>query len=152
MSITELISEDTIIPELRAKDRDGVLRELGAFLAARHTGVNEADAIRALAEREALGSTAVGYGIAIPHAKLPGLPALVACLGRSRRGVAFGAPDDAPTHLFVALLAPAGAAGAHLKALARISQVFRDESVREQVMAASDAPAMYQVLATVGPA
>ena len=147
MKVVDLIREDLILPDVRARRSRDVIRELGSFLAERHRGVGEKEAIRALAERERLGSTAVGEGLAIPHAKLDSVRGLVACLGRSQRGIDFGSPDDEPTHFFFVLIAPEGAPGDHLKALARISRLFRNAAFRARLMAAETAREMHELIA-----
>jgi PTS system nitrogen regulatory IIA component len=88
-------------------------------------------------EREKLGSTSVGHGAAIPHGKIEGIPQVLAAFGRSRRGIDFQAHDHRPAHLFFVLLAPAGEAGAHLQALARLSRLLKSEIFRESLLVAS---------------
>jgi PTS system nitrogen regulatory IIA component len=100
-----------------------------------------------LVDREALASTAIGEGVAIPHGKLPAVTEIVACLGRVPAGVDFDAMDKQPTYLFFVLVAPESSTGAHLKALARISRVFKDASFRRRLLDAPDADAMYAVIA-----
>jgi PTS system nitrogen regulatory IIA component len=136
---------DAIVPDLVGRDAAAIFAELCAPLAAA-TGVPSAELVAALAEREALASTAVGNGVAIPHGTHPGLARIVACLGRSRGGVPFGAPDGAPVMLFVALLRPVEVAGAHLKALARVSQLLGNEDVRAELLAAPTAEQMQAIL------
>src|SRR5690606_10900224 len=101
---------------------------------------------RVLAEREELASTAIGDGVAIPHGKLAQVGEIVACLGRSRAGIDFGSMDGQPTHLFFVMVAPENSTGAHLKALARISRVFKDAQFRRHLLDAPDAEAMYQII------
>ena len=124
--IVDILSEDLIIPTLEATSRDAVIRELVAGIV-RVTPIVSADsAVRVLVAREDIGSTGVGHGLAIPHAKLASLDGAVACFARSTSGVDFGARDGQPCFLFLALLAPEGNAGLHLKALARASRLFKD--------------------------
>jgi nitrogen PTS system EIIA component len=99
-----------------------------------------------LVERESLASTAIGEGVAIPHGKLPVVGEIVACLGRARAGVDFDSMDGLPTYLFFVLVAPESSTGAHLKALARISRVFKDADFRRRLLAAPDRESMYQVV------
>lgn len=147
MGVADLLREDSILPRLAASNSHAVIRELGTFLAERHPGLSAEDAIRVLAERERLGSTAVGEGLAIPHAKLGSLGDLVACLGRSRRGIDFQAPDGRPIHFFFVLIAPLAAPGSHLKALARITRLFKSSGFRARLTAARTAREMYDVIA-----
>ena len=102
--------------------------------------------MQVLLDREKLGSTGVGDGVAIPHGKLPGLPALVAVFGRSRQGVEYRAADGKPARLFFALFAPENSAGAHLKALSRVSRVFRLPAFREAIMAAPTAEEIHRLI------
>ena len=149
MRVADLVREDTllIVPALRARTRDEALAELATFLARHHGDVRAQDVARALAERERLGSTAVGDGLAIPHAKLPGVPRLLACFGRSEEGIDFGAPDGKPTHFFFVLIAPESAPGEHLVALARVSRMFKDSEFRARLERARTAEGIHDVIA-----
>lgn len=126
MKIVDILSEDLIIPELEAKSRDAVIRELVDRIARVRPRVSADGAVRVLVAREDIGSTGVGHGLAIPHAKLSALDGAVACFARSVAGVDFAARDGRPCFLFLALLAPEGNAGIHLKALARASRLFKE--------------------------
>lgn len=125
MKIVDMLSEDLIIPALEATGRDAVIRELVGAIVRVNPDVAAEGAVRVLIARENIGSTGVGQGLAIPHAKLASLDGAVACFARSARGVDFGARDGEPCYLFLALLAPEGNAGLHLKALARASRLFK---------------------------
>ena len=141
-----MMSEELVVASLGASDRDAVLLELVERIAAVH-GTLDAQAVqRVLVARERIGSTGVGQGIAIPHARLAGLDRPIACFGRSEPGVEFGALDHEPVHLFMALLAPDGAAGVHLKALARASRMFKDEAFRGELQRASDRSELWRLL------
>jgi PTS system nitrogen regulatory IIA component len=83
----------------------------------------------------------------VPHGKMRAVEGIIACLGRSRGGVDFGSMDGQPTHLFFVMVAPESSTGAHLKALARISRVFKDAQFRRQLLEASDGEAMYEIIA-----
>lgn len=132
----QLDPADIIIP-LAAVDKKGVLAEFAFCLAGRHAGIPAEELLRLLLERETLGSTGIGDGIAIPHCKSPLLEAPVLLFGRSDTGVDFNAVDGRPVHLFFMLVVPAGAAGLHLKLLARISRLLKEPSVRARLMTAS---------------
>src|SRR5712671_5642170 len=106
MKIAEFLREDLILPELTSSDKPAVLAELSAALARAHAGLSAGRLTEVLLEREKLGSTGVGEGVAIPHGKLPGVPGLLAAFGRSKRGVDFSAIDGKPTYLFFVLFAP----------------------------------------------
>jgi nitrogen PTS system EIIA component len=134
MKLVDFMSEALIVPELESTTRDSVLEELVGHIAGVRTEIDRAVALRLLLERERLGSTGVGNGFAIPHAKLPHLPRVVGCFARSKVGVAFNSLDGRPAHLFLTLLAPEGGAGLHLKALARASRLFKDAEFRARLM------------------
>ena len=147
MKIVDLIKRDMVVPALEATDKRGILEELAAYMARRHARIDRATLARVLIEREQLASTAIGEGVAIPHGKLASVGEIVACLGRAPSGVEFDSMDGLPTYLFFVLVAPESSTGAHLKALARISRVFKDPEFRRRLMAASDAESMYHVVA-----
>jgi nitrogen PTS system EIIA component len=146
MKIVDLIQRDMILPQLKSHDKTGLIRELAHHLASNHPDVEEEALTRVLIDRESLASTAIGEGVAIPHGKLPTVREIVACLGRARRGVDFESMDGQPTFLFFVLVAPENSTGAHLKALARISRVFKDSEFRKRLLSARDADSMYQVI------
>jgi len=147
MKIVDLIRREMIVPALAAKDKRGILEELAAHVASQNSKIDRASLARVLIEREQLASTAIGEGVAIPHGKLAAVGEIVACLGRTPGGVDFDSMDGQPTFLFFVLIAPENSTGAHLKALARISRVFKDSEFRRRLLAAPDAEAMYRVVA-----
>jgi PTS system nitrogen regulatory IIA component len=147
MKIVDLIKRDMVVPELRATDKRGILEELAAYMAGRHPRIERGILSRVLIEREQLASTAIGEGVAIPHGKLGAVGEIVACLGRAVKGVDFDSMDGQPTFLFFVLVAPESSTGAHLKALARISRVFKDLDFRRRLLAAPDGESMYNVVA-----
>src|SRR5437763_15053810 len=104
--------------------------------------------IKSLEDRELLNSTALGDGVAIPHGKLPGLKRVLAAFGRSLAGVDFQSLDGKPTHLFFLLVAPEDSAGAHLKALARISRLLKEETFRRRLMEAPSARELFETIRT----
>jgi len=124
------------------------MAELCAALAKRVPGVPAEKLTEVLLDRERLSSTGIGDGVAIPHGKLAGLPGLVAAFGVSREGLDFDAIDGKPTHLFFALLAPENSAGVHLKALARISRLFKNPAFRKAIVEAPDAQRVYDLIAS----
>jgi len=147
MKIAEFLREDLILPELRATDKPSVLREICDAIAVVNPQLGAARLTEVLLEREKLGSTGVGDGIAIPHGKLSGLQGLLAAFGRSHGGIDFQAIDGKPTYLFFVLFAPENSAGIHLKALARISRLFKTPSFRAAVVEARDAAAIHRQIA-----
>lgn len=152
MKVVDFLSSDAIIPALAGATKGEVLAEMAAFLCAHQTAANGQSTIetqalcRVLEERELLASTAIGDGIAIPHGKVDTINRLVGVLGQSVSGLAFDSIDGKPTHIVFMLVAPSNSAGAHLKALARLSRLFRDASFRQRLLDAPDGPAMYQVI------
>ncbi|MFO7930268.1 MAG: PTS sugar transporter subunit IIA [Desulfosalsimonas sp.] len=133
MKILDYISSETTLTELASTDKKGVIDELAEPVAGQ-TGINHREIVRVLIERERLGSTGIGDGIAIPHGKIVSLDSLVLGFGLSRKGVNFEAIDGKPTHIFFLLLSPDNSTGIHLRILARISKLLRDESFKQQLM------------------
>src|SRR2546421_10956364 len=147
MRVIDFLAPDCVIAALQARTKPAVLTELSAHLAKVVPGV-EAEALRkVLEERELLASTAIGDGIAIPHGKLDSVGRLVGALGRSVEGIEFESIDGKPTHLVFMLVAPASSTGVHLKALARLSRLFRDADFRQRRLDASGQAARSQALA-----
>jgi PTS system nitrogen regulatory IIA component len=136
MKIADILSGDLIIPELTSKNKKGVLEELVSVIVKQNKLINKEELIEVLLEREQLGSTGIGDGIAIPHGKLKNIGALLASFGKSIDGVDFDSMDGKPTHLFFLLVAPENSAGIHLKALARISRLLKDSSFKQDLMEA----------------
>ncbi|MCA9676360.1 MAG: PTS sugar transporter subunit IIA [Kofleriaceae bacterium] len=147
MKIVELIRREMIVPALVARDKPGLLEELAAHVASQNAKIDRTALTRVLIDREQLASTAIGEGVAIPHGKMSAVSEIVACLGRAPGGVDFDSMDGQPTFLFFVLVAPENSTGAHLKALARISRVFKDAEFRRRLLDAPDADAMYRVIA-----
>jgi len=136
MKILDVLSQDTICIDLKARDKKGILDELVAPVVA-STGASHDDLVRVLMERERLGSTGIGDGIGIPHGKLKNLNQLVLGFGLSRRGANFESMDNRPTHIFFLLLTPENSAGLHLKLLARLSRLLKNEDFKSQLMQAT---------------
>ena len=146
MKIEDILEADLVLPDLAARTKSEVLEEMASAVAARHPELQRERLVHALEERERLNSTALGEGVAIPHGKLPGIQRVFAAFARSRAGVDFQALDGKPTHLFFLLVAPEESAGAHLKALARISRLLKDRGFRERLLAAPDAAALWATI------
>lgn len=145
MKLLEVLHPEAINIDLRARDKKAVLDELAAPVA-RITGTPQDELVRVLMERERLGSTGIGGGIGIPHGKLQGLPSLLVGFGLSRHGVAFESMDGRPTHLFFLLLSPENEAGQHLKLLARISRLLKQEEFKSQLMQAASTEAVLEII------
>jgi nitrogen PTS system EIIA component len=146
MRIAEFLREDLVFPDLAASDKAGVLGELCQGLARGYPSLNASSLTETLLEREKLGSTGIGEGVAIPHGKLAGVPGLLAAFGRKRAGVDFAAIDGKPTFLFFVLFAPDNSAGLHLKALARISRLFKQPQFRQAILSAEGAPGIFRLI------
>lgn len=146
MHLTDLIRPEMVWPTLSATTKPEVISELANRIAKCMGAPDEHRIAEILAERERLGSTGIQDGIAIPHGKVPGLERIVIACGRSTGGIDFDAHDAKPTHLFFVLLAPEFAAGAHLKALARLSRLLKDAGFRERLLSAADAGEMYRTI------
>ncbi len=145
MEIEDLLNPTGVIAKLRATSKKQVLQEL-AKRAAEATGLPERQIFEVLLERERLGTTGVGNGIAIPHGKLPGLKQLFGMFARLESPVEFDAIDEQPVDLIFLLLAPEAAGADHLKALARVSRLLRDRSVCEKLRGANQPDAIYALL------
>ncbi len=147
MKILEILDRRFIVPNLSARGKEGVLRELVRVVARVESQVDEERMVEILLERENLGSTGIGEGVAIPHGKSKTVKRLLASFGRSVPGTDFQSMDGKPTHLFFLLVAPEDSAGIHLKALARISRLMKDASFRKRLMEAETGDEMYGIFA-----
>ncbi|MCW0236598.1 MAG: PTS IIA-like nitrogen regulatory protein PtsN [Ferrovibrio sp.] len=145
MEIFQLLSPDGVIANLKANSKKQSLQELSAR-AAKITGQHERAIFDTLLERERLGTTGVGNGIAIPHGRLPGLDKLYGLFARVERPIDFDSIDEMPVDLIFLLLAPESAGADHLKALARVSRLLRDKAVCEKLRGAESADAIYALL------
>jgi len=147
MKVIDFLKLPAIIADLRATTKAAALAELATQMAGLEPGVDAEQLRRVLEERELLASTAIGDGIAIPHGKLDSIGQLAGVLGRSKAGLEFDSIDGRPTHLVFMLVAPVSSTGVHLKALARLSRLFRDADFRARLLAAPTREDMYQVIA-----
>jgi len=145
MEIKELLSPDAVAPHLKATSKKQLLQELAAR-AAKLTGLSERRIFETLNERERLGSTGMGQGIAIPHGRLGGLARITGMFARLDAPIDYDAMDDQPVDLVFLLLVPEGSGADHLKALARVSRLLRNQPVCEKLRAASQPAALYALL------
>lgn len=143
MRVTEFLQPEAVLPELTSSTKSEVLRELAHALARMAPQVPAERLWQVLDERERIGSTGMEKGVAIPHGRLPELTGLVACFGVSPQGIDFDARDGRPSHFFFALVAPESSAGLHLKALSKISRLFRSDGLRSALLAARGADELY---------
>lgn len=145
MPLLDFLDPQAVLPTLRANSKKHALQELAAQ-AARLTGLDERVIFEALLQRERLGSTGIGDGIAIPHGKLPGLTRIFGLAARLEKPIDFEALDAQPVDVLFLLLAPEGAGADHLKALARVARVLREPGIVDRVRTTRDKEALYSVL------
>lgn len=147
MNIRTLLNERLILPNLKGTTKQHILEEIVEHLAADQAGINAAELLKALLEREKLGSTGIGNGIAIPHGKLAGLSDIILVFARSTAGVPFEAIDGKPIHLIFLLVAPMHSTGGHLKALARLSRLLKNDEFRQTLLTAPSATDILNAIA-----
>jgi len=145
MALADLLQQDAIIPALRVNSKKQLLQELAAR-AAKLTGISEREIFDIILQRERLGSTGVGHGIAIPHGKLNKIDTITGVFARLEVPIDFEALDDQPVDLVFLLLAPEGAGADHLKALSRIARVLRDHDLVAKLRATDSASAIFAFL------
>lgn len=148
MEILDLLSPEGVIPNLKVSSKKQALQEL-AKRGADVIGLEEREIFHTLLEREKLGTTGVGNGIAIPHGKLPGDAPLSGLFARLERPIDFEAVDERPVDLIFLLLAPESAGAEHLKALAKVSRLLRDQTMLEKLRGSDSAEALYALLTEV---
>ncbi len=136
MKILDVLHPDAILADLKSQDKKSVLEELVEPIS-HITGMDHHELVRVLMDREQLGSTGIGDGIGIPHGKVKGLESMIIGFGLSKRGVEFDSIDNKPTNLFFTLITPDQSTGLHLKLLARISRLLKNDSFRRSLLNAS---------------
>ncbi|MCJ7665064.1 MAG: PTS sugar transporter subunit IIA [Desulfobacterales bacterium] len=147
MKITDILHEDSIVGELTSRDKKGVLEELVSVLVEHGRLKNKEKPVQVLLERERLGSTGIGDGIAIPHGKLKEIKGIICSFGRTKEGIDFQSIDEKPSHLFFLLFAPEESASEHLQALARLSRILKDGRLRKRLMEAASKKEIYRLIA-----
>lgn len=145
MDLSDLISENAIFPALKVSGKKQAIQAL-AERAAEQTAINEREIFDTLLQRERLGSTGVGGGVAIPHGKLPNIGRITGVFARLERAIDFEAHDEQPVDIIFLLLAPEGAGADHLKALAKIARVLRHNDVIHKIRATNNRDALYSLL------
>ena len=145
MEIADILTPQSIVPKLSATSKKQVLQEL-AKRAATVTGLKDRFIFDALLQRERLGTTGVGHGIAIPHGKLEGIDKLFGLFARLEKPVDFDAIDEQPVDLLFLLLAPEMAGADHLKALARVSRLLRNRTICDKIRGSNDGDALYALI------
>ena len=146
VNITDMLKKEFIIEELKSKTKREVLFELSEVFLQGNFNIDTDSMVKVLLEREKLGSTGIGDGIAIPHGKLPGLENLIVSFGRSKEGIEFDSLDGKPVHIFFLLMAPENSAGQHLKALAKISRMLKEETFRNDLMKMQTSDEIYSLI------
>jgi PTS system nitrogen regulatory IIA component len=137
MKILDVLKRETILVNLKSRDKTGVINELVTPVA-KIAGIEHKKLVRVLLEREQLGSTGIGGGIGIPHGKLKGMDSLILSFGLSRSGIDFESMDGQPTYIFFLLVTPENSTGLHLKLLAQISRLLKKEMFKESLLKATD--------------
>ena len=146
MRLSEILKPECIISDLKAHDKKGALEELSGVITEQEPSLNKGYLLQVLLERERLGSTGIGEGIALPHGKVHRLDRLLVSFGRSLKGLGFDSIDDQPAYLFFPLVAPENSAGAHLQALAKISRFLKDSTFRQRLMDAKSNEEIYRII------
>ena len=146
MRLSDILSQNHVIPDLKAKDKKGVLAELVDVIVSSDPTLDKNSLVKVLLERERLGSTGIGDGVAIPHGKFQGLKHPIISFGRSRKGLDFDAMDGEAVFLFFLLVAPEDSASIHLKALARIAKIIKNRSFRNVLMQVPTREEIYQTI------
>jgi len=146
MKLSDILKPESIIANLHAHDKKGVLEELSGVITDQEPSLNKGYLLQVLLERERLGSTGIGEGIALPHGKVNKLDRLLVSFGRSLEGLSFDSIDDQPAYLFFLLVAPENSPGAHLQALAKISRVLKDSNFRQRLLDAKSKDEIYRII------
>jgi nitrogen PTS system EIIA component len=146
MRISEFLKLESIDASLTVSTKTEAIKSLAQRCGQLIPHIHTDRIVAVFEEREKLGSTGMEKGVAIPHGRMSELPFLVASFGRSQSGISFDSRDGLPAHFFFALLAPENSAGLHLKALSKISRLFRSDAFRESLMGAPDAKAIYELI------
>ncbi len=146
MSLEDALERDSIIESLGGAEKREVLDEMVTDLCEKVTGLNKEKLLEVLLEREKLGSTGIGYGVAIPHGKMKDLKKIVVSFARSRKGVDFQATDEKPVHLFFLIVAPENSTASHLKILSDISCILKESDLRKKLQRARDKDEIYRII------
>lgn len=146
MKVSDLLNKRRVILELGATSKMEVLEELARAVSFDAESLDPSLLVEALTERERLGSTGIGDGVAIPHGKVQGLDRMVVSFGRSTSGIEFESMDGKPAHLFFLLVAPENSAGIHLRVLAKLAKALKRESFRLQLMEATSREEIFNII------
>ena len=146
MKIDEILKKESVIADITGKNKLDVIKEMTECLKQNNTIKNDQALYATLMEREKLGSTGIGENVAIPHGKSDELTQIIIAFARSLSGIDFESLDQKPVHFVCMVIAPAHSTGQHLKALARISRLFKNQTLREGILKAEDSNAIYSIL------
>lgn len=146
MRLSEILGEDNVISDLKARDKKTVLEELAQTIVDQEPDLDKSSLVKVLLDRERLGSTGIGDGVAIPHGKYNGLSQPMVSFGRSHKGLDFESMDGQPAFLFFLLVAPENSTSIHLKALARIAKILKSSSFRKALMEVPTKEELYQTI------
>jgi PTS system nitrogen regulatory IIA component len=146
MKVVDFLTRAAVMPKLAGRTKTAVLAEMSDHLAKQHAGLDARELLRSIEERESLASTAIGDGVAIPHAKVSSAKRLIGVLALAREGLPFDSLDGKPTHIVCMLAAPNDAASVHLEALARLSILFREGDFRRKLLDCADGASAYQAI------
>ncbi len=146
MKLAEIIEKNSIVPELKANDKAGVLEELAQVISDHVSSIEKEALVKVLVERERLGTTGIGDGVAIPHGKLKGIGRPIISFGRSKDGIDFESIDRQPVYLFFLLVAPDNSSGIHLQVLAKIARILKSNTFRKKLMETETREELYQTI------
>lgn len=146
MHLTDYLQQELVFGELSASSKTDVIRELASKICKVKQDLNSTKITEILLEREKLGSTGIDDGVAIPHGKIPGLKNIVVACGRKKEGIQFDSHDGKPSKIFFVLLAPEEATALHLKVLARLSRLLKDDFFRTELLKAGDSKQIFQTI------
>ncbi len=146
MKLTDILAESSIVADLRAHNKTEALKVLVEAVAKTNPEIEQQAILKVLLDREELGSTGIGDGIAIPHGKAPQLSQIISGFGLSKTGIEFDSLDGKPAYLFFLLVAPENSVGTHLKMLARISRMLKNTDFRNKLLHANSQKEIYQII------
>lgn len=146
MKLSEIINENNILPELKSTDKKGVLEELADAMSRNEPSIEKGSLVKVFVERERLGTTGIGDGVAIPHGKMKSVKRPIISFGRSKDGVDFDSIDGQPAYLFCLLVAPDNSSGIHLQVLAKIAKILKSSALRKKLMDARNREEIYQTI------
>jgi len=146
MILADVLREENILTDLKSRDKEQVLGEMVDCISRMVAPIEKERVLKALLDREKLGTTGIGHGVAIPHGKIKGLAELKVFFGRSRKGVNFSSMDNLPVHLVFLILAPENSAAAHLKVLASISHLLKSQDFRMKLLDAADSADIHRII------